>query len=492
MPINFKRCYWVHRFCDFLQEAAFDENRLNIWRQLFTNETFSLYTLLRAEDRINRRSIESSQMAREEIRTANIRTGLAIKDLGQFRAVYDRLLVIQAAKPDGPEVTCKSLDVIVFLAYQQNKEFGWKLFTIIQQTGNQLRWIPQRVIKEIMKGNKVEIDKLYQLIKTEAYILQQEWLFRFYYELPVAKVVRSYAADILTLFRSVTDVRSHLVFGLEKFASHYSSFYPKLTDIFVTRRKDDPAFKYDLPHDFFRGHSRHFQSAVAIAAEAYLQLDSIDGSYDQEGDELNFLLKRRPTFLQELIQQKINQDTPLRSTLKHFAGIWLLKNGRDLVLSAVQRIIDQDRKWDVKVFGQSFFFRLPNKTQVMAEEVCRELVKRYKFRVMPLNVIFDMIRRTMPDFYPSLVGYFITVNGDIEIFSRLQLLNNGFSSNSRSELWADRKAQEWKTLLDAVRELPDQYRYAEHVEYLLRRITYEEKAADQERKRQFMTEDWYL
>jgi hypothetical protein len=491
-PDNFSHCYWVNRFLDLLQEAGFDKNQLNLWRQRFTNETFSLYQLLRGESRFGRRSVPLTHMEYEEMRVSNIQSGIQIGSSAEFKILYDRLLVIQAAKPDGPEVTCESLDVIVFLTYRQNLSLGWQVFTFIQQVGNSLGWIPQRLVKEIMKGSKIEIDKLYKMIKAAKHPLQQQWLFRFYYELPEAKVSRKHAADVLTLFQLATEVRSHLVFGLEKYSSTYAGFYPTLTRILVKRRKEDPAFGYDLPHDFFRGHQRHFQKASAIAAEAYLQLDNMDGSYDQEGDELFFLLKRRPAFLQELIQQKIEQNTPLRSSLKQFAGIWLLKNGKDIVLSAMVQIIDQEQKWDLKTFGQSFFFRLPAKTVGMAEDICRQLVDLYKSKPIRLNMVFEIVRHTLPAFYPSLVVYFVTINNDIDIFSQLQLLNSGFSSNSRTDIWADRRAQEWKALLDAIRILPDQYQYVEHVEYLLRRITGEERNAFQERKRQFMTEDWYL
>ena len=76
-------------------------------------------------------------------------------------------------------------------------------------------------------------------------------------------------------------------------------------------------------------------------------------------------------------------------------------------------------------------------------------LKRYINGQKIISFVFYCVRNCFSAHWHRFILTFLSINTDLEIFKKIELFNNHFSSNG-DVIWADIRAEELKDVLDAI------------------------------------------
>ena len=105
-----------------------------------------------------------------------------------------------------------------------------------------------------------------------------------------------------------------------------------------------------------------------------------------------------------------------------------------------------------------------------------------------IEVIFDTIRTNVQIKHDELFLYFLSVNNDVEFFSKIDWVGNP-GVQMGDVIWGELHAKRWEKVLNILNASPDQLSFIPIKSFLKKRIQSEYNSAESERMRNFIRPD---
>ena len=136
-------------------------------------------------------------------------------------------------------------------------------------------------------------------------------------------------------------------------------------------------------------------------------------------------------------------------------------------------------------FCNIFFRRVDVKHNLKVDNFIIKYTKKYNNCSDKMNVIIDIVRNSKNQLYDQVLLYFISLNQDVKIFSKIYWRGNG-SSVTGDETHGDIEAADWRKILSIVEKSAVGFKLIPIKKYLNDRVESSLRRADGERKQKFL------
>jgi hypothetical protein len=481
-PVKFADSYLVIKFLDLLEDRGMELKEQAELRARFNTEKYRIFELL-SHRTAKIRELRAKQLSYDEIEEINrkeIKEGLPVANLQDFIDVFQVVLEIRQSEYRQNFDLAWGMGIWMTYIFS-NVDLGFEVLSYYMSFDDTVYLNSVPMFHVVYASGAANTERLYQIISKPEYRNKEFWLDRFFYYTPLAfitdetiqRVYRFYATSKLTS---------------EIYPSHYQnyeSYRPGFLEglmLILTGRYSKPDFKYKVCHKFFESAPQLLKNNLDLCKTIYQQQEESRSDFDHDGKELLLLVEMDPTFFSQTVdswyQRRQDSDNFSRKML---AGVWKRADASQLVYDSVLRIKDYDGVFASEHFCLMFFNGMQAEHHTLAKEVLEQLVKENPDNTKILNTVLDICRNRLAHLQNGMISLILTVNSELEKFKELSFYNNHFSTTS-GEIWSEVIARQLTEVLKVIFEMPSQFRYFGHRDYLSSRIQiYKDDAAYQRR-----------
>ena len=231
-----------------------------------------------------------------------------------------------------------------------------------------------------------------------------------------------------------------------------------------------------------------------LLTQAYIQQEqNVDKHFDFHREGLKALLQINSKFLIEYITVFYTGDASLhsRDTHNQLPFVWDLDNYNELAEEAINLMIENSIYYGILEHPIIIFFRpLTEEKTAKAKLFLLDYISKYHSDRSRMNSVFDVIRRTMKDFFEEALLHYLNFNVEVEQFKQIWWTGNG-GTYSGGVIIGDVRARDWQNLLAIVEKSKKQLDLIPIKAYIKKQIESNLKSAEEERKRRFIDpEKW--
>lgn len=487
---NFEDCYFVQEYINLLNDRLIVIlPELQSLTRKFANKDYRVLRVL-ALDRDKKRKLfhhYKDFYKIEEAKVKYVKEDFSITTLTDFQNVLNSIQVILGFKYRHRYNISYGFSLALENIFKYDVDLGFRALDLYLKNGN-IAWLnPIFLFKTIFNLNLADCDRLYDLIQGNEFKYKQEWLQSYFDFLPESCISNDVFEKFALCFNNVSKgYELHLPY-FEKYERAKPGTVADLLKILSIKRENDKEFRYKLQYNFFSQQPSLRDSYFNLCKTVYVQQDEIDPSFDHKSNEIFFLMEKDVDFFGEyidfrLIMYKKHQGAPNRL----LTGIWKINEAEAIVHETLIKLYKVDSfNIGIDSFCSILFIHLDEEFHPAACRVLEKLLGEFKEDARMLSIIWNIFRNYLKTFYQEYIKKWLLLNNDIDTFKACDWNNNHFSSFGGQEIWADIKAAELRRIYNAILELPDQYKYIYHHEFLLERISMEERSGDFERKRNY-------
>lgn len=482
---EFHNCFFVHEYISLLKDKqVLISQRLKDQKKRFKNKAYKTYKLLslpRNYVRKNAGFIDSDTEIK--LQASYLERHLFINNLIAFKRLLAEVAVIDDFRYKDKLNIWWGFTLVIENSVRKDEELGFEILSYYVQQ-NAPQGIQQvRIFNAIFQLYPDSKERLYQLIIQSHFENKQYWLYRFFDFLPDELVKMSDAERVLQAYQSPAN-NTHLFLSyFEKYNAVKPGLIVEILQLFVAKRKVDKDFRYRIFNDFFLKAPELASSNFQLYKQIYIQQLEMDPAFDINADAFYQLLEIDPSFYYEYMELLIEKNKKYSGAPNIFLNdIWKFPGAPDMVYDTLLKVnLANLFSYSLEHFGTIFYVNLKQEYNKIAYSVIEKLIVENNGNHNLINIALDTLRNSMKQYYMLGIQKWMQINGDIEIFKKLKWHNNSFSSTG-NQIWADFKVVELNQILEAIESLPENYKYFEHKEELLRRIASETKQGDYERK----------
>ncbi|HEY1038008.1 MAG TPA: ATP-binding protein [Bacteroidia bacterium] len=489
-PKSLEHCYLVQSLISWFTRIKVLHPKFQALKAQFTNKQYKNYLVLSYNRLRDKEDFEFENYEEyRKLKAEEIAKTFSFKTIAQFKVFYKEYLFIHNWKYGKNHEIRYSLETVLTSNYTKNSTLGLNMLKEIILSGNQSYFNSWQVVNTIIQsGNKTHIDELYNLLIKNNYQAKVHWLLYFYQLIPAAEVQKKHVADLQKVFKGVTDYVSYIdTFShIDKFIKVQKDCHVKLLQE-INKQNTTGKSRLILEHDFFIKHISKFKGHIPLLKATYLQQDNLDNIFDHDFKCFLELVKVDPSFFTEYLKHITTNSFSLSTReYQNLSVVWQLPNVEKMIKDALALLLKTPRYTFGEHFGNALFERLDAANTKRAIRTLKEQLKKWKSNQAGLKIIFDIVRHSFKGHINEFVKEFLNQNQNLAIFKKIDWVDTSFFG-SGDTIWADVKAKQYEEILSIVKSIKEKsYRFAQHIEFLDERITYEKSEADRERKVKFM------
>ncbi len=484
-PLSFAHCAFVNEFLQRMEKAG-----INIDPSIevrFNNEVYETCMAL-SRGHLRRRPVHDRVdiFETDKVIGSEMLRLLDIRNLRDVKCIHRHLETIIRYPYLGKLNIYPDTDLFLSVLMKRDFELGFKALQYFLENGNISGYRPVNVYTEVAKrGNKIR-RRYFSMISSLSYQEKDDWMSRYYRNLP-EELLDQHTVNAVLDFYATTKERIMLFRNtLDKYETVDRAFYAKLFTVLLKRSETETGFVFELDYHFFQSSPDFCKQYPSVATAVYLFLFEKKQTYDPDGEELLSIYEYDKTSLDKLLQKiKDSRQYSYMNRPVVLTALWEKPDGENAVYEALVSLA-AEKSWMIREHaGLLFFARLDKKYIPAAQRVLTRIVQAHSDDIHAINMVLDIARNALPDFYEEIIAVIISENPDFVFFKKMQFNNNHFSSNG-NVIWADVKAAELERIKSAIERLPDAYLYLSHIEHLEVYINYEYRDSTRERKLKFM------
>lgn len=478
-------CHYVHELNYRYPTKSEDLEKL---KNKFINESYKLYQKLNFEGQFIRsenKTLDFSEFREEK--SKEIRSEFIFNSLKQFQEFYfnyNNIIAWQSSNFN----TLDAFGFIIDENFKVDESLGIQILELILKNGNEINYIPSSLFSENFKSIEIERE-VWNLIDSYEFKLKFNWQISFFnfadhFELNNGKIK---VDDYLDMFRSINEqtrlfLKNHQV---------YYEKYPELPYLIleiVSKKISENELSITFRPDFFIDNLKYFNDKFSFLEEGYLSQLKLNNHFDLNGKALIKLLEVNKNFLLEYVKthysfEKYGHPEPTMN----LSAVWEI-DGIDETLKSVFNWVTKNAK-DLgfnKQYCNVFFKDLDNERLDKAKNFILEYIQINNSVPSKINLIIDIIRNSLPDFFEEAFIHYLKLNQNKKTFSRIRWLDTTGSITGTNVYFGEIRAREWKDLLSII-ENSDLGIIALPIKsHIKETISAEIKHADIERKREYL------
>lgn len=491
-PNIFENIFFVHDFVNWLDGIDLSDRSYRKLKERYYSKEFEYFrkldlNWLRGKRDYAFEKYEDFQKFKEE----ELRSSFLLKDESEFEELHKAISNTLSLGDSNSWGIYQSLDIIIEENFNKNNELGFNLFKSILNNYPKGLSPLYRSPTAIEQKSEEWALKLWQTLKSLNNENQIYWQLAFFDCLPKELANEYYKNELIDMFSSFKNHIAYLRFeSVEKCLPIDKDIIHKSLKIVVDKIENEN-LRITISYHFFENYSKFILDDFQLLSKAYIQQEKISSHFDLERNGLKTLVEINQEFLFEYLTHfytDANWDN--RDRYNHLPFIWDLSNYEETLEKAISLILEHNSYFGIGDYSLSILFsHLSEPRQEKAENFIRKYITKNNKDYIKMNAIFDVIRNAFSGSFDAAFSQYLSLNPDIGSFEQIYWRGNGGSYRG-DEIIGEIIARDWQRILSVVDKLKNQLELIPIKGYIKKRIEYELKSAEEERKRKFVNPNW--
>lgn len=491
-PNNFENIYFVHDFVNWLNRIDLSDRSYQKLKERYCSKEFEYFRKLdwnkvRGKQDYNFEKYEDFQKIKEE----ELRSSFIFKDKSEFIELHKAVSNTLSLADNNSWGIYQSLDIIIEDNFNKNDSLGFNLLQSILNDYPKGMTPLYKPLTAIEEKSEEWAWKLWQTLKFWNNENQIYWRLAFFDCLPREFANEYYKNELLQTFSSFTIHIQYLRFEtVEKYLPIDKDIIHISLKIVVDKIENEN-LRVTLSYHFFENYSKFIFDDFQLLSKAYIQQEKINSHFDLERNGLKTLVEINQEFLYEYLTQFYTDASwDNRNRYTHLPFIWDLSNYEETIEKAINLIIEHNSYFGVGDYSLSILFsHLSEPRQEKAKSFIHKYIIKNNNDYIKMNAIFDVIRNIFSSLFDIAFSQYLSLNTNIDSFEQIYWRGNGGTYRG-DEIIGEIIARDWQRILSVVDKLKNQLELIPIKAYIKKRIEYELKSAEEERKIKFVNPDW--
>ncbi|GAB5398976.1 MAG: hypothetical protein Aureis2KO_05610 [Aureisphaera sp.] len=383
----------------------------------------------------------------------------------------------------------KVLDIVIHENISRDFNIGLKFLELIISSKNHLKFIPYRaLIGQLNESDR--ISKVWSLIDSNRFENRSLWKLAFFDSLDDNSISSEHLQMFIEMIKETENVYINHFEKLARFQKIQPDFFEVLLETIVERNKDGGEIK--MWTNFFNDYFIDLGENSVLIQEAYLQQDAFQQNFDYEGKGLLNILKSDSRFLVTYVERLMSKGRlSLSRESRKLSLIWEI-DGIEKYLIEVFNLCAQSEPYYgiLNHYCNTFFDDIKDEdTKQRAGEFIVHYARENNGDYKRMNIVVDIVRGSMNHLFEKILLQHISLNTDIDTFSRIWWRGNGGTYSGNVNI-GDIEAADWRNIQAIVEKAPIKPELIPINNQIKRNVQYALKSADRERQRRFLERDW--
>lgn len=486
----FRNIYFVQELVRWLNRVELPDRSYQQLKLSFTSEEYKLFRKLEWNRLRGKEEYEFENNDEfERLKEQDLKETFVFGKAEDFKPFLNAITHSVNIKERNEWSVIKSVDIIVEEAFRRDQELGLALLRELISSYPLGNHIPYKTINSITNFSKEYAEKLWALLEQSELGGKFFWQMAFFSQLPESLVNVDYANKFVTVVKSLS-YNAMIEFGIvARFLPVRPNIIVEVASI-IEQKNETEGMQIGIWDDFYEKYASYFQADSQLLQKTYLQQDSIKGHYDYKQKGLKVILQTAPDFLLKYIGKFKSTDHHDNDN-KHIslAFVWDIMDVQ-LIENAIEYLIGEGEHLGILEHPMVIFFNQMNDAQKeRAKSFLLEYIKKNGACAEKINIVVDVIRDTIGDFFETAFLHYLSINPDLEQFKKIDW--NGNPGVMMGDVnWGELRAERWQKTDDMLAKFPDQFAAIPLKAYVKENIEYEYRYAESERKRKFIDPNW--
>ncbi len=482
---SFDHCKYVQDQIRWFKRHSISHSSFESLLHSFRNPTYEIYLKIDWNRLRDKEDYEFENYKEyERLKEEEIRTSFILKNKGDVKKFLEVFSFLREKAKNEWNYN-NSLDFVIDENYKLNSKIGLELLSKVIEDNNKINYVPRAIFRNQLNTDSAA-KEIWQVIEKYDFNLKPHWELSFYDYLDEALINDTYVSALIDTVGRMQDSDTIHFDRLKRFLS----VEPKLFQIILKRIvvKNDKGERLSVWMDFFSNHFENLGDDIDLIKKAYLQQDRIQNHFDYKCEGLLNILKKDPNFLIEYVESQYSEERHrFMDDHKHLGFIWQIENIEPTLKSVFDLVVGKDLFLGIlKHFCNAFFYDIPEGFSERAKEFLIQYVQENHNDYKKMNAVVDIARHSMKDIFEDILLLFISLNQDVEVFSKIWWRGNGGGVHSGDVIIGDIEATEWRNILSIVEKSDVGIKLIPIKKHLNERIEISLRSGDWERKRRFL------
>lgn len=490
-PMSFSHSYHVQRLLMKCNRHGITHPSFPQLKEQFYTLDYKVYKLIDLHRLRNREEHEYESLDYEKfekVKELEIRYKLKYNSLEQFNTFFHSFCNIHSTPHIQLITSNVALDISIHETYLYDKQLAFEILQTIQARHNLTGYLPTRIIRTITNERKEDIETLFNTIVSSDYPVRPDWVRIFCLLIKEEDVTIEHYHQLIKAYQT-SPVSMYLDFDMAgKFTKFDKSVHTTFLKIFI--EKHNGGVTHTLSSRLFELHLNALAVDVDLLKQAYLIGEKTQTAFDYDGRDFLELLKLDNGFLIDYLNYHTKEQFNLSMReYDQLSVVWQFENTEEIIRKVFAHFATKKFYPIREEFINAFFKNLSAESSERAAKFLKKYLIDSKRNITKVNMILDVFRNSIQQYYLTAIGEFVKANNKIEDFKKLNLLNNYFITSGQT-IVGEINATELENILETISKLPQSSKYIKHKAYLREKIAIEHKNAEVERKRNFLKDQW--
>ncbi|QGQ97920.1 ATP-binding protein [Paenibacillus psychroresistens] len=482
---SFEHCYYVQKQIRWLMKCSITHESFEMLLRKFTNSTYEIFLKIDWDRYRDKESYEFSDFKEyDALKETEIRNSFIFNSVREFEIFYIDFTRIKKWKPDNWNYN-NCIEFIIDQICINNFSLGIGILKFLIEKENEIDYIPILVLRNQL-NTQFKIEKIWSLIQSKFFKGRTEWEISFYENIDDKFINLELIRNII---ETINQIQYPITLNIGKF-KRYTSLKPNLFQeiLYVVIDKiNDTGTRIILRGSFFSDYFDLLGTDITLIKKGYLQQYVLDEHIDYNGEGLINILKLDSTFLLEYIENIIS-DTGFerKSHHKNLSIIWSIEKIENVLIQALDLVFNKDNHYYISDYiCESFFLDLKDEMSEKADIFILNYIRNNNNNLDKMNFMINIIRNKRNHLFDSALLLFISLNQDIDYFSKISWRGNG-GSYSGDVIIGDIQAAEWRNILSIVETSNVGIRLIPIKKYISDKVRSKLEYGNWERQRKFL------
>jgi len=486
-PDEFEYCRYVQEQIYWCKKIGVLHSDFSFLKSQFRNHLYNMYLIINWNRYRDKEDYDFDDYREyEKLKEHEIRNKFVFNNIEEIESFYQDFIYLCKAEQNNNALRYNnSLDIIIDENFKKDFDLGCKLLMKIMDN-NIIYYFPNMIFRNHLTS-KEKINCLWNILHNKDFQYKPILELIFFENIPDQFKSKE---DINFIKDSISNINySYKIFfdKIEYYRIYDKNIFKDILSIIVN--KNETGGKIYLWYDIFEKYFEQLGDDLELIKKAYFQQILYENIFDYKKDGFLKILINNNYFLLEYVNFLYikNKDKYHLDDDHELAIIWEVNN-IEIVLSDVFDFVckDEDHYFILKDFCKSFFYNLKEDNEERAKTFLLNYCKINYKNYLKINIINNIIRHTMRDFFSDIIIYFLSLTQNVNLFSEISWRDNGITTFDYDTIFGDIEAAEWKNILSIVEKSDLGIELIPIKQYINSRIESALRSAENERKRKYL------
>jgi len=488
-PDSFEHCKYVQEQIYWCKKIEIDHPEFSSLRSKFRNHLYEMYLVIDWNRYRDKEDYDFDDYHEyEKLKENEIRRKYTFNNTEEIRTFYkDFLYLCNIEMENRSSRYNNSLDIILDENLLNNFNLGC-LFLIEVIDNNLNNYFPDMIFRKHLVS-KEKAEYIWNLLQKNEFKYKPTWELMFLENIPIQLATEQHITFIKNSINNINYYCNIFYDKLEKFQIFDQNLFGSILNIIVSKNEVDG--KIHLWYDTFDKYFEQLGDDIELIKKAYLQQVSLENIFDYDKKSFLKILTKDKYFLLEFVKYlyKKNSDKYYIEDEHELIIIWQVGNIETVLNDVFDLICEEENYYILKEYCNSFFYNVKENTKERAKIFLFNYCKKNYKNSDKVNLIINIIRHTMREYYEDIILLYLSLTQDKELFSKISWRESLDKTYSYDVNFGDLEASDWRNIYSIVDKSDLGIKLLPIKQYINSNIEIALKSADFERRRKYL-ENW--